>query len=104
MTDWERAICARVKTARESINWSQAAFAEQLGISRDQLASIEYGRTPLRYDIAWRLREAFGISLLWLEEGFNFPDDFEHDDLPMPSATGLPPRALLSAVARSLPR
>ena len=63
MSDWERAICARVKTARESINWSQASFAEQLGITRDQLASIEYGRTPLRYNIAWRLRLAFGISL-----------------------------------------
>jgi transcriptional regulator with XRE-family HTH domain len=100
MTDWERAICARVKTARESINWSQAAFAEQLGITRDQLASIEYGRTPLRYDIAWRLRQAFGISLLWLEEGFPFPNDFEHDDLPVPSATGLPSRALLSAVVQ----
>lgn len=100
MTDWERAICARVKTARESINWSQAAFAEQLGITRDQLASIECGRTPLRYDIAWRLRQAFGISLRWLEESGSFPDNLDHDNLPIPTATGLPARALLSTVAQ----
>src|ERR1035438_188975 len=100
MNDWERSICARVKTVRESINWSQAAFAEQLGITMDQLASIEYGRTPLRFDIAWRLRQAFGISLLWLEgDDSVFPDSFTHDDLPIPTATGMPARALLSEVA-----
>ena len=100
MTDLERDICARVKTVRESINWSQAAFAEQLGITRDQLASIECGRTPLRYDIAWRLRQSFGISLRWLDEGWGFPDSLAHDNLPIPTATGLPERALLSAVAQ----
>src|ERR1039458_5926240 len=100
MTDLERVICARVKTVRESINWSQAAFAEQLGITRDQLASIECGRTPLRYDIAWRLRQSFGISLRWLDEGWGFPDSLAHDNLPIPTATGLPERALLSAVAQ----
>jgi transcriptional regulator with XRE-family HTH domain len=101
MIDWERAICARVKTVRESINWSQAAFAAQLGITRDKLASIEYGRTPLRYEIAWRLRHAFGISLRWLDDGFNFPDNSERDNLPIPVATGLPARALLSLVAHT---
>jgi transcriptional regulator with XRE-family HTH domain len=103
MTDWERAICARVKTLRESIRWSQPPFAEQLGITRDQLAAIECGRTPLRYDIAWRLRMAFGISLLWLgcvDYWQGLPDNAELDNLPIPSATGLSQRALLSDVAR----
>jgi transcriptional regulator with XRE-family HTH domain len=103
MTDWERAICARLKTIREAIRWSQSAFAEQLGISKDQLASIEYGRTPLRYDIAWRLRQGFGISLRWLEEGVGIADHAEHDALPMPGATGLSPRVLLSKVVRNFP-
>ena len=101
MSDWEQEICARVKTVQESIGWSQAAFAAVLGITRDQLAGIEYGRTPLRYDIAWRLRHAFGISLRWLEEGFGFADGFPGDFLPIPTATGLPPRALLSTVVRT---
>ena len=100
MNDWERETGARVKTVRESIRWSQSAFAGQLGITKDQLASVEYGRTPLRYDIAWRLRQTFGISLRWLEAGFSFPDAFELDGLPTPAATGLPVRALLSEVVR----
>jgi transcriptional regulator with XRE-family HTH domain len=101
MNDWERAICRRVKTIRESIKWSQSSFAEQLGITRDQLASIECGRTPLRYEIAWNIRQAFGISLRWLEEGWGHEDDVESDNLPIPSATGLPERALLSVVAQT---
>jgi transcriptional regulator with XRE-family HTH domain len=102
MTDRERAICARVKTVRESIRWSQPPFAGQLGITRDQLAAIEYGRTPLRYEIAWSLRLAFGISLLWLEcpDHAQPADRPELDYLPIPSATGLPRRALLSEVVR----
>jgi transcriptional regulator with XRE-family HTH domain len=98
MTDWERAICARVKTVRKQIRWAQPAFAEHLGITRDQLAAIEYGRTPLRYDIAWRLRTAFGISLLWLDCEDTLEDNFEQDELPVPNATGLPRKALLSEV------
>ncbi len=100
INDWERAICSRVKTVRESIKWAQSPFAERLGITRDQLASIEGCRTPLRYEIAWNLRQAFDISLRWLEEGFGFADNAEQDNLPIPSATGLPRRALLTAVVK----
>jgi DNA-binding transcriptional regulator YiaG len=49
------------------------------------------------------LRQAFGISLLWLgcaDYWQGLPDSAELDDLPIPSATGLPQRALLSDVAR----
>lgn len=103
MTDWERAICARVKLYREKIKWSQREFAAQIGVSLNQLASIEYGRTPLRYSVAWRMRLAFGVSLSWLDEGFTFPDDSRSDEkFPPPERTGLPARALLSAVAKSL--
>jgi transcriptional regulator with XRE-family HTH domain len=100
MTEWERDICARVKTFRERIKWSQSEFAAQLGISLNQLASIEYGRTPLRYDIAWRMRREFGVSLSWLDEGFTFPDMQDPDPFPSPASEGLPARALLSTVAR----
>lgn len=103
MNDYERAICARLKLVRESLWWSQSAFAKHLGISRDKLHAVESGHTPLRYDIAWELRRRFGISLRWLEEGFGFADDFVLDDLPEPSETGLPSRTLLSAVAKQFP-
>ncbi|HOC57896.1 MAG TPA: helix-turn-helix transcriptional regulator [Verrucomicrobiota bacterium] len=92
-----------MKTIRESINWSQASFAYQVGITRNCLASIECGRTPLRYSIAWRIRDSFGVSLRWLGENQNFPDNLGQDSLPSPDATGLPPRALLSAVIAKYP-
>jgi transcriptional regulator with XRE-family HTH domain len=62
----EREIGARVKEARERLRYSQAEFAGFLSLTRDQLAAVECGRTPLRYAIAWSLRENFRVSLDWL--------------------------------------
>ena len=70
-----------------------------LGITLDQLASIEYGRTPLRYDIAWKIRALLGISLEWLSVGEFYPDSLFQDDLPSPVASGLRDNALLSEVS-----
>jgi transcriptional regulator with XRE-family HTH domain len=67
--DREREICARVKPIRKSIKWSQSSFAQALGISRDRLANIECGRTPLRSSIAIRLSILSGFSLKWIAEG-----------------------------------
>jgi len=102
MNEWERGICSRFKLVRESLRWPQPEFAQRLGITRDQLSAIELGSTPLRYDIAWKFRQEFGISLRWLEEGFGFIGDFALDYLPPPGETGLPERALLSAVVRKI--
>lgn len=104
MNDWERAICSRVKTIREQIRWSQPDFAKQIRISRDQLAAIEVGRTPLRYDVAWRIHEEFGVSLNWLDEEFGFADDTVASEIqfPRPGSPGLPSRALLSTVAKAV--
>lgn len=95
----EREICDRVKEFREGINWSQQAFAEQLGLTRDQLAHIEYRRTPLRYDIAWRIRRSFGLSVAWLWCRHTYP--YEHKFsvyLPTPESARAPKHALLSEV------
>lgn len=69
MNDFERAICSRVKLFRELIKWSQPAFAKEIGISRDQLANIEYGRCPLRYALGTTICQVFGISGHWLVTG-----------------------------------
>jgi len=99
MNDREREICARVKEFREHVDWSQKDFAAQLGISLNQLASIEYARTPLRYDIAWKLRTLFGLSLEWLSVGELMPNSVVNDNLPAPQSTGLTAFALLSEVS-----
>jgi transcriptional regulator with XRE-family HTH domain len=69
MNSHERAICARVKQFRELIKWSQPDFAKEIGISRDQLANIEYCRSPLRYALAVTVCHVFDINGQWLAEG-----------------------------------
>lgn len=99
MIQREREIGNRVRECRAKLRLSQRSFAEQIGLTRDQLAHIEYHRTPLRYDIAWRIRRIFGVSIDWLWGGcFGPMDVFEDDHLPLPDATGLPESALLTAV------
>lgn len=99
MNDRERMICAAAAAFRKRVGWSQKDFAAQLGVSLNQWASIEYGRTPLRYDLAWKMRTLFGVSLEWLSVGEFAPDSTFNDDLPSPEATGLSDSALLSDVS-----
>jgi len=66
MTAAEMAICARLRAFREHITWSQPAFAAEVGITRDQLANIECGRTPVRYELAARISDRFKLSEVWL--------------------------------------
>ena len=84
MSHRERFICVRVKEFREAIKWPQRDFAEQLGISLNRLASIEYGRTPLRYEIAWKIRFISGLNLTWLANGFFQPTEKDLDPWPNP--------------------
>ena len=69
VTPREVLIGQRVKQFRDQINWPQPAFAGELGVSRDSLASIEYGRTPLRYAIGYRLCFIFDVNPRWLATG-----------------------------------
>lgn len=65
----EKDVCFRVKSFRESIRWPQPAFAFELEITKDQLASIEYARTPLRYHVGFNLCFVFNVSQAWLATG-----------------------------------
>jgi len=69
MNERERAICARVREFRESLKWTKAVFAQSLGVTRDQLASIEYARTPLRYGVGLILCKKFRLNPRWLVKG-----------------------------------
>jgi hypothetical protein len=82
---------------RERINWPQPAFAAELDISRDRLASIEYARTPLRYPVGYRLCTLFDINPDWLANGTGeMASSLALPELPMPE--GLPPKAMFSRV------
>jgi len=69
MNDQERTICARVHGFRKSIKWPQSAFAEEIGLTRNQLAGVEYGRTPLRFGPAANMGRVFDLNLEWLVTG-----------------------------------
>lgn len=62
-------ICRRLREFRRSIKWSQALFAKALGLTRDQVASLEYGRTPLRYHLGNKICFVFQINQRWLAVG-----------------------------------
>jgi len=87
MTPRELEICARVHIVRKEIAKSkQPELAREMGITQNQLAGIEYGRTPLRYGNARFLCERFGISQRWLAIGA----------LPMKPAYKIPMRIYLN--------
>lgn len=94
MNQSEREICARFKHARERLNQSERNLALLLGVSRDKLAGIEYGRTPLKSGIAFSLAKYTGCNLNWLAEGTG-P---ERGPLPSPEIIEkISPRGLFSA-------
>jgi transcriptional regulator with XRE-family HTH domain len=95
-TPREAQIGERVRRFREQIKWPQSALAGEVGISRDKLASIEYGRTPLRYAIGYRLCFIFDVNYRWLASGTGEMKAATASlDLPRPE--GVPGRVLFSA-------
>ncbi|HEY3762688.1 MAG TPA: helix-turn-helix transcriptional regulator [Verrucomicrobiae bacterium] len=95
MNPGEAPICARLMEFRKSIGWEREPFAAQIELTHDRLASIELGRTPLRYDVAWRIHQVFGISLTWLARGNYPPNERDFDPWPDPKTLTIP-RLLLS--------
>lgn len=65
----EQVICARLRIAREQLGLTQAEAAKQLKITRERLLIYEYGRAPLRCDLALRFCRQFVISEEWLATG-----------------------------------
>lgn len=68
-----------VSEARQERRWSQQRLAEELGVSRQTVISIEKGRFDPSLPLAFRLAAVFGRPL---EELF-FPE-------PVPEGTPLP--------------
>jgi transcriptional regulator with XRE-family HTH domain len=89
----EREICARFKLIRETLKQSERNFAKLLFVTRDQVAGIEYARSPLRFGVASSLARATGCNLYWLAEGSGPMFGAQ----PSPDLTALiSPRALFS--------
>ena len=96
-TQREMEIGRRVQQAREYINWPQPAFAAELDISRDRLASFEYGRTPLRFAVGYRLCHIFDVNPEWLANGEGEMKSGQVvPNLPLPE--GFPAKSMFSRI------
>jgi transcriptional regulator with XRE-family HTH domain len=97
VTPREKEIARRVQQVREHINWPQPAFASEMGISRDRLASVEYARTPLRFEDGYRLCMVFDINPEWLANGTGeMRSNLLTPNLPSPE--GFPAKSMFTQV------
>lgn len=62
-------IKERIKEIRQDNNLSQKAFGEMLGVSRDVITNIEYGRVKPKQLLLNHMCEVFNINKEWLIEG-----------------------------------
>ena len=69
----EHEIATRLKGARIDLGQTQQSFAQQVGITRQALASYEEARAPLRYELALKICRQFIISEKWLATGKGEP-------------------------------
>lgn len=69
LSEAEKAICRRFKKARLEAGVTQPRIARHIGLSRDQVASVEAERVALRFWPAWRFCIELDINALWLAHG-----------------------------------
>ena len=66
----------RLKILRAERDWTQADLADRVGISRQAVISIEkYKYTP-SLELAFKIAEAFGVSI---DQVFAHKEDSNHD-------------------------
>lgn len=59
----------KVKAIRESLKMSQREFGEKLGVSRDVISNIEYGRVPPKELLIQHMCKLYNVNINWLETG-----------------------------------
>ena len=62
-------IGKRIKEIRESKKLSQKDFGEEIGVSRDVISNIEYGRVEAKENMIKLILLKFNISEDWLRNG-----------------------------------
>ena len=104
VTEHDAQIAAQLRKYRTETRWTLKEFAGVVGLTLHQLSAIEYGRTPLRYSIAWRMQEKFpGLRCSWLAWGDGW-DGTRWHLFPPPSYPKITNRALLRDVSTMVKR
>ena len=65
----DREMNERIKAARQALELSQREFGERLGVSRDVISNIEYGRVQPKELMVRHICELYGINERWLKYG-----------------------------------
>lgn len=59
----------RIKAIRTAFQLSQREFGERLGVSRDVISNLEYGRVPPKELLIRHICELYGVNQEWLLSG-----------------------------------
>ncbi len=59
----------RIRAVREALKLSQRAFGEKLGVSRDVISNIEYGRVQPKELFLRHMCRLYKVNEHWLETG-----------------------------------
>lgn len=59
----------RIKAVREVLRLSQREFGEKLGVSRDVISNIEYGRVPPKELLLRHICQLYKVNEHWLTTG-----------------------------------
>ena len=62
-------LVSRIKTVREALALSQREFGERLGVSRDVISNIEYGRVQPKKLLLQHMCQQYQVNERWLETG-----------------------------------
>lgn len=69
LPEQEREICGRMLEFRRAIQISRVKFALFVDVNQFTLASIEAGRSPVRFSLAFASQTEFRLNIKWLVTG-----------------------------------
>lgn len=62
-------LSVRIKAIREALHLSQREFGEKLGVSRDVISNIEYGRVQPKELLLRHMCQLYNVNENWLLTG-----------------------------------
>ena len=67
----------RIRMVREALELSQREFGERLGVSRDVISNLEYGRVQPKELVIKHICDLYGVNEQWIKDGngpmFSYP-------------------------------
>ena len=67
--DVRKQFGARVRALREARDWSQEELAEQAGLHRTYISSVERGVRNPTITVIYKIAQALGVSLAGMMDG-----------------------------------